>query len=70
VEQAARVLGTETLKDTVNAALNEVIAAARRRKLIARIEHRTLPVPTPAELARLRAPAVNVGVLSRKRPRR
>jgi hypothetical protein len=61
---AAKVLGTRSLKDTVNAALREVQAAARRRALAARIRDRSLPVPTPAELARLRAPRLPEGALA------
>lgn len=70
LDQAAKVLGTKSLKDTVNAALSEVVASARRRKLIDRIERGTLPVPTPAELVRLRAAKVEVGALSSREGRR
>jgi hypothetical protein len=70
LEQASKVLGTRTRKDTVNAALSEVVASARRRKLIDRIEGGSLPAPTPAELSRLRAPRVKVGALSSKGRRR
>jgi hypothetical protein len=66
-EQAAKVLGTRTLKDTVNAALREVLAAERRRRLAARVRSGSLVVPTPEELARLRAPRVPVGALRRGR---
>lgn len=66
LDAASRVLGTKTLKDTVNAALSEVIASARRRKLIERIERGALPAPTPAQLARLRAPRLQSGALSAK----
>ena len=69
-DEASRVLGTKTLKETVNAALTEVIASARRRRLIERIERGALPAPTPAELARLRAPKLERGALSPKRLRR
>ena len=65
-DAASKILGTTTLKDTVNAALSEVIASARRRKLIERIERGALPAPTPAELARLRAPKLESGALSAK----
>jgi len=66
LEAASKVLGTKTFEDTVNAALSEVIASARRRKLIERIEGGGLPAPTPAELARLRAPRLRRGALSAK----
>jgi Arc/MetJ family transcription regulator len=61
VEQAARLLGTQTLKDTVDAALREVVAIHRRRSLAERVREGTLPAPTPADLARLRAPRVPAG---------
>ena len=66
-EQAARVLGTTTLKDTVNAALREVLAAHRRRRLVERIQAGNLHAPTPSELARLRAPRIAAGTLGRSR---
>jgi Arc/MetJ family transcription regulator len=69
-EEASKLLGTKTLEDTVNVALSEVIASARRRKLIERIERGALPAPTPAELARLRAPRLASGALSPKARRR
>jgi len=50
----------------VNAPLPEVIASAKRRKLIERIERGALPTPTVAELARLRAPRLESGALSAK----
>ncbi len=61
--EAATILGTKTLKDTVNAALEEVVKADRRRRLAERVRKGTLPTPTPEELARLRAPRVPVGAL-------
>jgi Arc/MetJ family transcription regulator len=67
---AARVLGTASLKDTVNAALREVLAAQRRSRLAERVRARALPVPTPDELARLRAPRIVVGGLAPRRGRR
>ena len=48
------------------AALSEVIASARHRNLIERIERGALPAPTPAELARLRAPKLQSGALAPK----
>ena len=62
-DEAAKVLQTESLKDTVNAALFEVLAMARRRRLADRIRAGALRAPTPKELARLRAPRVRVGAL-------
>jgi Arc/MetJ family transcription regulator len=61
--EAAEVLGTTTLKETVNAALVEVVKAARRRELADRVRNGTLPVPTPEELAEWRAPKLPVGAL-------
>lgn len=65
----SKVLGTRTLKDTVNMALREVLAASRRRMLIERIQKGLLPAPTPRELARLRAPQLETGILTRQDPR-
>ncbi len=62
-DDAAKVLGTGSLKDTVNAALREVLATARRQRLAARVRSGTLPAPTPSELARLRSPRLLVGAL-------
>lgn len=64
-EEAAAILGTKTLRDTVNAALREVVGARRRRRLADRVRRGTLPVPTPEELERLRAPQVPLGALDR-----
>ena len=66
-EEVAQMLGTETLKDTVNAALAEVRRAELRRRLATRVRNGTLPVPTITELRRMRAPAVPVGALSARR---
>jgi Arc/MetJ family transcription regulator len=68
-EEASKVLGTTTLKGTVNAALREVTAAARRGSLIERIHRGALPAPTPSELARLRAPKLPSGALSPRKRR-
>ena len=61
--KAGEVLGTKTLKDTVNAALIEVVKAERRRELAEQVRNGTLPVPTLDELEELRAPQVPVGAL-------
>ena len=63
--QAAEVLGTRTLKETVNAALAEVVRAQLRHSLAERIRNGTLSVPTPQELARWREPKLPVGALDR-----
>lgn len=58
VAEAQTILGTKTLAETVDAALDEVIALAARRRIMERI-HRS-PTggigPTPDELRRLREP--------------
>ena len=69
-DEAGKLLGTRTLKDTVNAALRDVVARDRRRRLANRVATGTLPVPTPEELARLRAPSVPIGALRPRRRRR
>jgi hypothetical protein len=61
--EAAEVLGTSSLKDTVNEALLEVVKAARRRELAEAIRNGTLSVPTPEELEELRAPQLPVGAM-------
>jgi Arc/MetJ family transcription regulator len=66
-DEVAEILGTETLKDTVNAALSEVRRAELRRRLAARVRNGTLPVPTIAELREMRAPKLPVGALSPRR---
>jgi Arc/MetJ family transcription regulator len=53
-EEAAEILGTKTLKETVNAALREVVNKELRRQLAQSVRDGTLPVPTLEELARLR----------------
>jgi len=63
VAEAAEILGTSTLEETVSAALDEVIGAHHRSELADAILDGTLSVPTPEELARLRAPKVPIGLL-------
>jgi hypothetical protein len=55
VAEARRLLGTETIADTVDAALDEVINLARRRRVMERIRKRGGLGPAPEELRRLRA---------------
>jgi hypothetical protein len=62
-EEAAEVLGTKSLKATVNAALREVVRTQRRLELARKVRAGTLSVPTPEELAELRAPKLPVGAL-------
>ena len=58
VAEVREILGTKTLAETVDAALDEVIALAARRRLMDRIRRsKTGGIgPTPAELRRLREP--------------
>jgi hypothetical protein len=58
VAEAKKILGTTTLAQTVDAALDEVISLAARRRLLERIRNsKTGGIgPTPAELRRLREP--------------
>jgi Arc/MetJ family transcription regulator len=65
--RAAEILGTKTLKDTVDAALREVVSAELRRQLAEEILAGTLPVPTVEELAAWRAPQVPLGALDNER---
>jgi hypothetical protein len=58
VDQAREILGTKTLVDTVDAALDEVIALAARRRLLERIRHEGGIGPSLAEIRRLREPRV------------
>jgi hypothetical protein len=58
-EKAAEVraiLGTKTLAETVDAALDEVIALAARRRIMERVRRDGGIGPSPAELRRLRQP--------------
>ena len=66
-EEAAKILQTRSLKDTVNAALLEVLAAAQRRRLAGRIRAGALNAPTPAEVRRLRAPRIPSSALKGRR---
>lgn len=56
--EAADILGTKTLRDTVDAALREVVNAELRRQLAEEILAGTLPVPTPEEVERSKRPKV------------
>ena len=64
-DEVAEILGTTTLKDTVNLALEEVKRAELRRRLADRVRSGTLPVPTQEEYEELRRPKLPVGALSR-----
>jgi Arc/MetJ family transcription regulator len=66
-DEAAEILGTKTLKDTVDAALREVVRGQLRHQLADQILAGTLPVPTIEELAEWRAPKVPLGALEEER---
>ena len=56
IDEARRLLGTSTIADTVDAALDEVINLARRRRVMERIRKHGGLGPSPKELRRLRTP--------------
>jgi Arc/MetJ family transcription regulator len=56
VAEVKKILGTKTLAETVDAALDEVIALDARRRLMDRIRRDGGIGPSPAELRRLRQP--------------
>jgi len=58
VDEAREILGTKTIAETVDAALDEVIALAARRRILERIrKSKTGGLgPTPGELRLLREP--------------
>lgn len=56
VERVRKILGTETLAETVDAALEDVINHDRRMSLLERIRRKGGIGPTPEELRRLREP--------------
>jgi hypothetical protein len=58
LDQAREILGTKTLAATVDAALDEVIALAARRRLLERIRGEGGIGPSLAEIRRLREPRV------------
>ena len=57
VEEARRILGTTTIAETVDAALQDVIAFDARRRLMERILRDGGIGPSPDELRRLREPS-------------
>ena len=61
--EAAEILGTRTLKDTVDAALREVVRSERLRELADAVRNGTLPVPTIEEYRRLREPKLPIGAM-------
>jgi Arc/MetJ family transcription regulator len=54
LEEARDLLGTTTIRDTVNTALREVGRRERLRRAADLIRKGGLPLPTPEELAQMR----------------
>lgn len=54
--EAREILGTKTIADTVDAALDDVIRREKRRNLMDYIRERGGIAPDPEELRRLRTP--------------
>jgi Arc/MetJ family transcription regulator len=53
--EVRKILGTSTIAETVDAALDEVIALAARRRILGRIQQGSVG-PSLAEIRRLRQP--------------
>lgn len=62
-DEAAEVLGTKSLKDTINAALFQVLRTKGLRELAEAVRNGTLSVPTPEEYRELRKPKLPIGAL-------
>jgi len=58
VAEVREILGTKTIAETVDAALDEVIALEGRRRLLERIDRDGGIGPSLAELRKLREPRV------------
>jgi hypothetical protein len=56
VDEVRRILGTKTMAETVDAALDEVLDLAARRRILDRIDRDGGIGPDPQELRRLRTP--------------
>lgn len=61
--EAAEILGTATLRDTVDSALREVVRARLRHELADALRDGTLTLPSIEGIDRSKAPRVPVGVL-------
>jgi Arc/MetJ family transcription regulator len=61
--EAAEILGTTTLRDTVDTALREVIRARLRHELADAVRAGTLMVPSIEDVERSKAPVVPIGAL-------
>jgi Arc/MetJ family transcription regulator len=60
VAEAQKILGTKTIAETVDGALDEVLRLAARRRLMNRIRRDGGIGPGPEELRRLRDPRGHV----------
>ncbi len=60
--EAAEILGTTTLRGTVDSALREVIRARLRNELADALSAGTLTLPSIEDVDRAKAPRVRVGV--------
>jgi Arc/MetJ family transcription regulator len=60
VAEAQKILGTKTIAETVDGALDEVLRLAARRRLMNRIRRDGGIGPSPEELRRLRDPRGHV----------
>jgi Arc/MetJ family transcription regulator len=60
VAEARKILGTKTIAETVDGALDEVLRLAARRRLMNRIRRDGGIGPSPEELRRLRDPRGDV----------
>jgi Arc/MetJ family transcription regulator len=58
LDEARKILGTKTIAETVDAAMDEVIALAGRRRLLERIRRDGGIGPSLAEIRRLREPRI------------
>jgi len=56
VEEVRKALGTKTIAETVDAALDEVIRLQKRRRIMERIRRDGGIGPSPEDLRRLREP--------------
>ena len=60
-DEAAEILGTRSLRETINVALLEVVRTKLRRELVDDIRTGRLSVPTLEEIARSKQPKVPIG---------
>ncbi len=61
--EAAEILGTTTLRETVDTALREVVRARLRHELADALRAGTLTLPSIEDVERSKAPVVPIGAL-------